>query len=483
MKEEGREMPPRHDHSTKDAAEEGGPGDAASLVKEPGAVLIYDGERPTCKAIPVGETALELGRGCAALGANEDPAMSRRHASLAYRQSRFHITDLGGKNGSALDGKPLHGEAVASSPRVLRLGHSLLLLCHDVRPYRALGVRASEQRIEGPALQQVMRQVAGLAMFSRTLLILGESGTGKESLANAFHAHGPRPRGPFLAVNCATIPEGLAERLLLGAQRGAYSGAVADSPGYLAEASGGTLFLDEIAELDAAVQAKLLRVLETGEVTPLGATRARRIELRTCYATHKPLRELVAQGKFRADLFFRVATPHVELPPLRRRPEEIPWYVFHTVREFDPALRAQASLLETCLLRTWPGNVRELLLAVRTASVVARLADCATVGSQHLDAQAGAELRAASETAPAGAPAVPLPLLQDGADVDDGAPRATPEPAGAEASLTRAEVVGAIVAADGNVSAAARELGLQRTQLRRLLVRYQINIQKLRDLT
>lgn len=478
-------MATRHDHSTQDACEEGGPLGAASLSKEPGAVLLYDGERPTCRAIPLGEAALELGRGCAALGANEDPAMSRKHACLAYRQSRFHITDLGGRNGSTLDGKLLHGEVVSSSPRVLRLGHSLLLLCHDVRPYRVLGVNVDGSRIEGPALQQVMRQVAGLSMLSRTLLILGESGTGKESLARAFHTHGPRPGGPFLAVNCATIPEGLAERLLLGAQKGAYSGAVADSPGYLAESSGGTLFLDEIAELDAAVQAKLLRVLETGEVTQLGATRARRVELRTCCATHKPLRELVAQGKFRADLFFRLATPHVELPPLRRRPEEIPWYVFNTVRETDSALRAQASLIETCLLRAWPGNVRELLLAVRTASLLARLDGCTNVGAQHLDGQAGAELRAAPGQGPVGPPATssPAPSADEGAGADDEAAVAPPQPATAEATLSRAEVVAAIVKVDGNVSAAARELGLQRTQLRRLLVRYQINVQKLRDLT
>ena len=475
----------RHDHSTKDAVEEGGPHDAASLAKEPGAVLIYDGQEPACRAIPLGETALELGRGCAALGAREDPAMSRRHARLSYRQGSFHITDLGGKNGCALDGRPFHGELVATSQRILRLGHSLLLLCPDVRPYRTLGVRVDGQRTEGPGLQQVMRQVAGLAMFSRTLLILGESGTGKESLARAFHAHGPKPGGPFLAVNCATIPEGVAERLLLGAQKGAYSGAAADSPGYLVEASGGTLFLDEIAELDAAVQAKLLRVLETGEVTPLGATRARRIELRTCCATHKPLRELVAQGKFRADLFFRLAAPHVELPPLRRRLEEIPWYVCHTVRELDATLRAQASLIESCLLRAWPGNVRELLHAVRTASLMARLADCTTVGPQHLDAQAGAELRTTPERttppAPAVTPAVRAP--PDGADVDSGEDTAARKSADPEPGFTRAEVMAAIVSAEGNVSAAARELGLQRTQLRRLLARYQIDIQKLRELT
>lgn len=475
-------MAPWND-TTPNVPESGSSPGAPGLAREPGAVLLYDGTEPACRVIPIGEGALELGRDSAAIEVCRDPAMSRRHARLAYHNGRFQITELGGKNGTALDGTPVSGEAESSTARLLRLGHSLFLLCHDVRPYRTLGVKTAGQRIEGPAMQLLMRQVAALAQLGHTLLILGDSGTGKESIAQAFHAHGPKPSGPFIAVNCATLPAGVAERLLFGAQKGAYSGAVADSPGYLVAAAGGTLFLDELGELDAAVQAKLLRVLETGEVMPLGSTRARKIELRICCATHRPLRELVNRELFRADLYFRLSTPHVQLPSLWQRPEEIPWHVSQVVREVDPALRPHASLIESCLLRAWPGNVRELLLCVRTASVTARLEGCDTVGPQHLPAQAGAALLAAPKDTtvdPRDLSAVP-PLRADAASANQ--PYASPPASeGRTAPVPgRAKVKAALARVDGNVSAAARELGLQRTQLRRLLARYQIDIQKLRD--
>src|SRR5262249_55089522 len=155
-------------------------------------------------------------------------------------------------------------------------------------------VRMWDGRIHGPALQGVLRSVRQLAEHSRTLFISGESGVGKESMAQSFHRAGPQQHGPFIAVNCATIPEGLAERLLFGGQKGAYSGAANDSEGYLQAANGGTLFLDEVADLDATVQAKLLRTLETREVLPLGATRVQKVDVRVCSATHKDLRAQAA---------------------------------------------------------------------------------------------------------------------------------------------------------------------------------------------
>src|SRR5262249_25883004 len=158
-----------------------------------------------------------------------------------------------------------------------------------------------------------------------------------------------------------TISETIAERLLFGAKRGAFSGADADADGYLQAADGGTLFLDEIAELGLAVQAKLLRVLENKEVLPVGATRARPIALRLCSATHKGLRAQVEAGRLREDLFFRIATPQVSVPPLRQRLEEIPWLLQVAAQSVAPNLKLSASLVETCLLRSWPGNVRELL--------------------------------------------------------------------------------------------------------------------------
>src|SRR6185295_10209887 len=148
----------------------------------------------------------------------------------------------------------------------------------------------------GPAMQAVLDEAARAARGGTTLHIRGESGTGKEGVAQAFHRAGTWAANPLVAVNCATIPHALAERLLFGVKRGAYSGAEADAAGYVQEASGGTLFLDEVAELDTQVQAKLLRVLEAREVLPLGASKPRKVDFALCSATSKDLRTLVAAG-------------------------------------------------------------------------------------------------------------------------------------------------------------------------------------------
>ena len=148
----------------------------------------------------------------------------------------------------------------------------------------------------------------------------GESGSGKELASASFSRAASRGgASPFIGVNCAAVPAGLAERLLFGARKGAFSGATGDVQGYIQAADGGTLFLDEVAELDLRVQAKLLRVLETREVLPLGATRAERVELRVCVAAHADLAEQVTAGRFREDLYYRVGRPVVRIPPLRER--------------------------------------------------------------------------------------------------------------------------------------------------------------------
>src|SRR5262249_24295980 len=158
---------------------------------------------------------------------------------------------------------------------------------------------------------------------SHPLPIFGETGSGKEGAARQFHAASSRRAGPFIAVNCATIPPLLAERLLFGARKGAFSGADANVEGYIQAADKGTLFLDEISELQPGVQAKLLRVLQSREVFPLGASRGTQVDVAICSATHRDLRAEVAAGRFRDDLFCRICRPMVELPPLRARPKDI----------------------------------------------------------------------------------------------------------------------------------------------------------------
>ena len=191
----------------------------------------------------------------------------------------------------------------------------------------------------------------------------------------------------MVAVNCAAIPHALAQRLLFGARRGSHSGE-AHAAGYVQQADGGTLFLDEIAELDLQVQAELLRVLESHEVVPLGASRPRKVDFALCSATSKDLRALVAAGALREDLYVRIATPAVTLPPLRDRPEEIPALIAHELAARSPALAPHVSLVEQCLLRPWPGNVRELIAELRAAAQAA-IADGHRVTAGHLAATAG----------------------------------------------------------------------------------------------
>jgi DNA-binding NtrC family response regulator len=255
-----------------------------------------------------------------------------------------------------------------------------------------------------------------------------------------------------VAVNCATIPEGIAERLLFGARRGAFSGATADADGYLQAADGGTLFLDELADLDSAVQPKLLRVLETREVTPLGAARGRTVDLGICAATLREIPAEVAAGKFREDLYYRMGRPAVRLPPLHERREEIPFLIRFALDAVSPELAPDVLLVEACLVRPWPGNVRELLGEVRRAGHTAREKGSSRVERLDLGTAAGLALGAAPPPAPAPAPG-----------------------AGAGGEPTREQIEETLRRAQGNVTRAAQELGMHRNQLRRWLARHALD--------
>jgi transcriptional regulator with AAA-type ATPase domain len=418
--------------------------------RRPGLLLIFSGTRPAWRVFPLQDGVLTIGRGDL-----PDERLSRAHAEVVHRDGRWLVRDLDSRNGTFVDGQRVQGEGPLTPGSVLRLASSLFLprdhLAGWVQTGAAGGVDAGAAGggddfaagavqagavIAGPALQAALAAVRRAAASGRTLLITGETGAGKEVAARAFHAAGPTPDGPFVAVNCAAIPEGLAERLLFGARRGAYSGATADAPGYLQAAAGGVLFLDEIGELELAVQAKLLRVLESQEVLPLGAVRPIPLDARFCWATHRNLRAAVAEGRFRADLFYRISAPAVAVPPLRERPEEIPLLVARALG--DSGLVPHSRLVESCLLRPWPGNVRELLGAVAAAAQCAAAESSQVVRRQHLDPAAGEPLTAAAN----------IPGTPD-----------------------RAAVEQALAVAGGNIAAAARALGLHRTQLYRLLAR------------
>lgn len=214
-------------------------------------------------------------------------------------------------------------------------------------------------------MQAVLRAAAQVARTNACVLILGESGTGKERVAQTIHAASPRSQQAFITINCTTLPTTLAESLLFGHIKGAFTGANDHHLGLIAAADGGTLFLDEICELPLHLQPKLLRFLEQGEILPLGKTQPQHINARVLAATHCNLSERVAMGQFRADLFYRLNIVPLELPPLRERQEDIAPLMQHFLAHFARKHQQAESTLEPAALAllqayAWPGNVREL---------------------------------------------------------------------------------------------------------------------------
>ena len=248
---------------------------------------------------------------------------------------------------------------------------------HELR--REVGRRAAPgDRLVGrsPMMLEIFKTVGRLAGRDVSILITGESGTGKEVVARAIHAASPRETGPFVPVNTAAIPRELLESELFGHERGAFTGAIEARVGRFREASGGTLFLDEIGDMPVELQAKLLRVLQSSEVTPVGGRRAERVDVRIVAATHRDLDTMVADGAFREDLLYRLRVVPIHIPALRERREDIPVLAEHFVSRYAEELAGGARFLsQTALARlgrhAWPGNVRELENAIKRALVLA----------------------------------------------------------------------------------------------------------------
>jgi two-component system NtrC family response regulator len=211
-------------------------------------------------------------------------------------------------------------------------------------------------------MRRVLQLVDRVATSDTTLLVTGETGTGKELVARRLHARSRRASGPFVVINCAAIPAELLESELFGHEKGTFTGATRARPGHFRQADSGTVFLDEIAELPPAVQGRLLRVLQEGTVDVLGADKPAHVDVRVVAATNRDLHDLVAEGRFREDLLYRLAVVEVALPPLRERQEEIEPLVRHFVAELSAGrdLTVDDELVTALRARAWPGNVREL---------------------------------------------------------------------------------------------------------------------------
>jgi len=233
------------------------------------------------------------------------------------------------------------------------------------------------------AMQEVFRRIALAAPRDACVLLQGESGVGKELAARALHQYGGRRDGPFVAVNVAALNPALAESELFGHLRGAFTGADSPRKGLLQQADGGVLFLDEVAEIPLTTQVKLLRCLEHGEVLPVGAEQPVATNFRIVAATHRDLAAMAAEGEFRHDLFYRLTTFQIDLPPLRERSDDVSTLAQHFLREFDP--EGSMCIREDALVelgnRDWWGNVRELRNAIEHAAILARGTD---IGPEHL---------------------------------------------------------------------------------------------------
>ncbi len=225
------------------------------------------------------------------------------------------------------------------------------------------------------SMQRVRALIEKVSPTSSTVLIVGETGTGKELVARAVHNQSDRADAPFVAINCGALPENLIESELFGHRKGAFTGADQARTGLFEVAGGGTLFLDEIGELPKSLQAKLLRVLESGEIRPVGANESFRIDVRVVCATHRNLAEMVQNDEFREDLMYRINTFEIQLPPLRDRVDDIPELARYLMQRYRPEAEAAESLfddlsLESLRAHIWPGNIRELANVVEHASII-----------------------------------------------------------------------------------------------------------------
>jgi transcriptional regulator with GAF, ATPase, and Fis domain len=318
-----------------------------------------------------------------------------------------------------------------------------------------------------PAMTKLVEEVHKIRSSDVTVLVTGESGTGKELVARAIHALSSRRSKVFVPFNCTAVPKELSEGYLFGYRRGAFTGAVTDSAGVIRTAAGGTLFLDEIGDLPIDLQPKLLRFLQEGEIQPLGEQRPLKVDVRIIAATNTDLEEMVAQGKFREDLYYRLNVIRLRVPPLRERRSEIPtivnYYINHYSAKFGRRdIQITPPAVDLLMVSDWPGNVRQLCNEIQR--VVARAEDATVITPDHLSPELKRTSAPATPSSPTSTLAsMPVSSLQNVTLAD------------ALADVERRMIADALRKHGGNISRAARELGLTRRGLYLKLERYQLS--------
>ncbi len=432
------------------------PGDARG--PQAGLVLLYaQGFEGVPSAFPLSKKQVVVGRDEEADICLSVPAVSRRHAELRFERGQWKVRDLASRNGTLVDGRTVD-EAELEPLAELRIGDGIFKLVEqhaaDYARYRLDGsmapgttrlTRGPTTLVGGYQMDAIAANLERVAPTELSVLLLGESGTGKEVAARELHRLSRR-RGNFQAVNCAALPGNLIESELFGYKKGAFSGADRDKIGLFKAADGGTLLLDEIGDMSPAAQAKLLRVLQSREVLPVGATTPEPVNVRVVAATHRDLQKLQTEGSFRQDLFARLNELQVVLPPLRDRKEDM----YLLVRTFlerhgRPQLAPSFPFMAGLLHHDWPYNVRELEAAIKRAVA---LAPGPVLDEEHL-------------------PPSVREAIVDYATPPSNAPSRTEAP-------SEQELRSLLEKHRGNVAAVGRDLGKARMQVHRWMNRHGI---------
>ncbi|WP_437320173.1 sigma 54-interacting transcriptional regulator [Sorangium sp. So ce385] len=363
-----------------------------------------------------------------------DRLVSRRHAAFELAGARLRVTDLGSTNGTFVQGIRV-GDAYLQGSELVRIGETVLRV-------EALGVTQAAElsravrfgKLVGASeeMRRLYPLCERLAASSVPVVIEGETGTGKEVLAEAIHEQGSRAAGPFVVFDCTAVPPTLVESALFGHERGAFTGANETRRGVFEEAHGGTLLLDEIGDLDLGLQAKLLRAIQRSEVQRVGSNKWIRVDIRVLAATRRDLEREIQAGRFRDDLFFRLAVARIELPPLRKRRGDVTVLAHHFWRQLaDRGAPFPQGFAERLEDYDWPGNVRELYNAVarrvalgEAAPIETSRAGLASAGAPAPPSGPASAPQAAAATGPA---SVPQPAAATG-PASSALPPATPAP-------------------------------------------------------
>ncbi len=406
---------------------------------------------------------LTIGRAGSATGplALMDSQVSRNHARVDIDEhGAARLEDLSSRNGTFVNGARCLGAQTLVTGDIVRVG-STLLMFETLRFATDQPLLFERPPLRGPsfAMDQVRGRVGQVAKSELPVLIIGPTGVGKELVAQEIHRRSQR-EGTLMAINCGALPEALAESELFGHVAGAFTGAQGKKPGIFMAADGGTLFLDEIGELPPPLQPKLLRALADGEIRPVGDTRTRKVNVRVVAATHRDLSRDVAEGRFRQDLFSRLAGWSVHVPALRERPDDVLPLFKHFTGKNPRTLSLTVDCAEALLLYAWPGNVRELKHVAMSTAMQA--GSSATIRLEHL-------------------PATISEALSDRASADDSDPSSV-----ALAGIPRdvapsEEHLKAVLAHyEGNIANVAAFFGKNRRQIYRWTERHGISVESFR---